>query len=88
MRFRQFALMFADRVAAWLTVIHRKLCGTSPQSAQAPGIDDFARPPRRSLSKDLPVAAHALVVNTGNATWLVRTLSPPFVTSYTNGPNY
>src|ERR1700730_13795259 len=47
MRFRQFALMFADRVAAWLKAIHRRLCGTSPQSAQAQGIDDFARPPPR-----------------------------------------
>jgi hypothetical protein len=57
MRFRQFSPMFADRVAAWLKVIHRRLCGTSPQSAQAQGIDDFARPPRRSLSKDRPVSA-------------------------------
>ena len=57
MRFRQFAPMFADRVAAWLKVIHRRLCGTSPQSAQAQRIDDFGRPARRSLSKDRPVAA-------------------------------
>src|ERR1700724_332294 len=57
MRFRQFAPMFADRVAAWLKVIHRTLCGRSPQSAQAQGIDDFGRPPRHSLWKDRPVAA-------------------------------
>ena len=75
MRFRQVAPMFADHVAAWLKVIHRRLCGTSPQSAQAQGIDDFARPLRRSPSKDRPVAAPSepcSIVATKDIAWGLR----------------
>ena len=38
-------------------VIHRRSCDMSPQSARAPGIDDFERSLRRSLLKDRHVAA-------------------------------
>jgi hypothetical protein len=73
----------------WLKVIHRRLYGTSPQSTQAQGIDDFGRPPRRSPSKDRPVAAPGAprsIVATKDIAWGLRR-GIPRSTSAAFGPH-